>query len=157
MQKICVRIGILAMMFFLMFPIAGSAGPLDQLKNLKIDSKTIMRPATHAVDFQFSNFQLNENTGNESAVWNVDVKISQSIPANLYVVKTLYQNRRGETLLCGRRFGSSRGQPGKNISPDAPVSEKPRLIENNLSGLQSGRRPCSGFANLPAARLWFSG
>jgi hypothetical protein len=152
MQKIFARIGILAMMLFLTFPIAGSAGPLDQLKNLKIDSKTIMRPATHAVDFQFSNFQINDNTGNESAVWNVDVKISQSIPANLYVVKTLYQNRRGETLLAGEDLVLPAGNQGKTFHLTRPFQKNPGLsrITFQVYNQAEGRAAASQTYPLPA-------
>ena len=122
MRKIFGRIGIFALMFFL-FTAAGSAGPLDQLKNLKIDSKTNMRPATNIVDFQFSNFQLNENTGNESAAWNVDVQISKAIPANLYVVKTLYQNRRGETIFSGEDLVLPAGNDGKTFHLTRPFQK----------------------------------
>jgi len=127
MQRIFTWIGIFALMFFLVSPEVGSAGPLDQLKNLKIDSKTIMRPATNIVDFQFSNFQLNENTGDESAVWNVDVKISKPIPSNFYVVKTQYQNRRGETLLSGEDLVLPAGNQGKTFHLTRPFQKSPGL------------------------------
>jgi len=152
MQKIFARIGIFAIMFFLIFTAAGSAGPLDQLKNLKIDSTKIMRPVTNIVDFQFSNFQLNENTGNESAVWNVDVKISKSIPANLYVVKTLYQNRRGETLLSGEDLVLPAGNQGKTFHLTRPFQKGPGLsrITFQVYNQAEGRVAASQSYPLPA-------
>lgn len=127
MQRIFTRIGIAVLMLFFMFSEVSSAGPLDQLRDFKIDSKTIMRPVTKTVDFQFSNFQINENPGNESAVWNVDLKISQSISANLYMVKTTFQNRKGETLLSGEDLVLPAGNVGKTFHLTRPFQKAPGL------------------------------
>ncbi|HPA16081.1 MAG TPA: hypothetical protein PKV75_12540 [Desulfobacterales bacterium] len=152
MRKIFPRIGIFALMFFLVFPEVGSAGPLDQLKNLKIDSKTIMRPATSNTEFQFSNFQLNENTSYESAAWNVDVRISKPIPANLYVVKTLYQNRKGETLLSGEDLVLPEGNQGKTFHLMRPFQKSPGLarITFQVFNQAEGRVAASQTYPLPA-------
>jgi len=154
MRKIFVRIGIFALMFFL-FTATGSAGPLDQLKNLKVDSKTILRPGTSSTEFQFSNFQINENTGNESAIWNVDVKISKSIPANLFVVKTLYQNRRGETLVSGEDMALPAGNDGKTFHLTRPFQKNPGLsrITFQIYNQTEGRVAASQTYPLPAYGL----
>lgn len=151
MQKTLIRIGMIAAMF-LMFPAAASAGPLDQLKNLKIDSKTILRPATNIVDFQYSNFRLDENAGSESAIWNVDLRISKSIPANLYVVKTLYQNRRGETLLSGEDMALPAGNQGKTFHLTRPFQKSPGLsrVTFQVYNQAEGRVAASQTYPLPA-------
>lgn len=127
MQKIFVRIGIFAVMIFL-FTATGSAGPFDQLKNLKIDPKAIMQPKQNAVEFQFTNFKLNPDSGDASRTWNVDLKITQAIAANTYRVKTVFQNRAGETLFSGEDIVLPAGNAGKTFQLTRPFQKEPPAV-----------------------------
>jgi hypothetical protein len=101
MKRVWMSIMILALFSVFIVPVTSIAGPFDQLKNLKIDPKAILQPKATAPEFQFSNFRLNPDSGDASRNWNVDVKITQAISANTYLVKTEFQNRAGETLFSG--------------------------------------------------------
>lgn len=114
------------MIFALLFctsPISGIAGPFDQLKNLKIDPKAVMQPKQSAVEFQFTNFKLNPEASDASRVWSVDLRISQSISTNAYLVKTVFQNRRGDTLFSGDDIALPAGNAGKTYQLMRPFQK----------------------------------
>jgi len=115
----------LALFFLFIIPIGVIAGPFDQLKNLKIDPRTIVKPGVAVPGFQFDNFTLNRESNNASRVWTVDVKISQAIASNLYVVKTIFQNREGVTLFSGEDIPLPAGSAGKTYHLTRPFPKEP--------------------------------
>lgn len=125
MKKLWMSIMILSLFTFLFAPVGGIAGPFDQLKNLKIDPKAIMQPKQNAVEFQFTNFKLNPDSGVASQVWNVDLKITQTIAANSYLVRTVFQNRAGETLFSGEDIVLPAGNAGKTFQLTRPFQKEP--------------------------------
>lgn len=109
----------------LLTPIIGIAGPFDQLKNLKLDPKVVQQPKAVGHGFQFANFKLNPDTGDPSRVWMVDLKVGPSISVNEYVVKTLFQDRRGETLFSGADIPLPAGNAGKTYPLTRPFQKEP--------------------------------
>ncbi len=105
---------------------SAAAGPFDQLKNLKIDPKAAMQPRQKAVEFQFMNFKLNPDTGDASRIiWNVDLKITQPVAANTYLIKTVFQNRGGDTLYSGEDIVLPAGNAGKTYQLTRPFQKEP--------------------------------
>lgn len=125
MKKASVLVLIFGWFSLLFLPLTAVAGPFDQLKNLKIDPKAIMKPKQNAVEFQFTNFKLNPDSGGASQVWNVDLKITQAISANTYLIKTTFQNRAGETLFSGEDIVLPAGNEGKTFQLTRPFQKEP--------------------------------
>jgi len=125
MKKLWMSIMILSLFTFLFAPVSGIAGPFDQLKNLKIDPKAIMQPKQNAVEFQFTNFKLNPDSGGATRIWNVDLKVTQPIAANSYLVRTVFQNRAGETLFSGEDIVLPAGNAGKTFQLTRPFQKEP--------------------------------
>jgi hypothetical protein len=125
MKKALVLVLIFGWFSLLSLPLTAVAGPFDQLKNLKIDPKAIMQPKQNAVAFQFTNFKLNPDSSDPSRIWNVDLKITQAIAANTYLVKAVFQNRAGETLFSGEDIPLPAGSVGKNYSLTRPFQKQP--------------------------------
>ncbi|MFA5243633.1 MAG: hypothetical protein WC029_12510 [Sulfuricella sp.] len=131
---------------FLLLGAVGNAGPLDQLKNFRLDPKSIARPKQTAVEFQFSNFKLKPDSGRDSRTWTVDLRITESIE-NAYLVRTVFQNRGGEVLFSGDDINLPAGNAGKTYhltrqfqkSPDvsAIVFEVFSQAENRAVASQS--------------------
>ena len=155
MKKIWMSLMIVPWFPFLFTPVSAIAGPFDQLKNLKIDPKAIMQPKQNAVEFQFVNFKLNLDSGDAARIWNVDLKITQAIAANTYLVKTEFQNRAGETLFSGEDIVLPAGNAGKTFHLTRPFQKEPpaaRMIfqvhnraENRMVALQ--RYPLSAISS----------
>ena len=97
---------------FLVVGAEGNAGPLDQLKNFRLDSKAIAKPKQTAVEFQFANFKLKPDSGRDSRTWTVELRISESIE-NAYLVRTVFQNRGGDVLFSGDDIDLPAGNAGK--------------------------------------------
>ena len=124
----------------------GIAGPLDQLKNFRLDPKGIAKPKQTAVEFQFSNFKLKPDSGRDSRIWTVDLRISESIE-HAYLVRTVFQNRGGDALFSGDDVDLPAGNAGKTYhltrsfqkSPDvaAIVFEVFSQAENRVVASQS--------------------
>jgi len=109
--------------------ISAVAGPFDQLKNLKVDPKTMI-PAQHrAVDFTFTNFKTTQDAGDAHGVWTVDLKISQSIPANAYLVRAVFQNRDGEALFSSEDISLPAGNAGKTHHLTRPFEKNAKASE----------------------------
>lgn len=125
MKKASVLVLIFGWFSLLFLPLTAVAGPFDQLKNLKIDPKAIMKPKQNAVEFQFTNFKLNPDSGDATRIWNVDLKITQAISANTYLVKTEFQNRAGETLFSGEDIVLPAGNAGKTFQLTRPFQKEP--------------------------------
>lgn len=125
MKRAWMSIMILAGFPLFVAPVSGIAGPFDQLKNLKVDPKAIMQPKQNVVEFQFTNFKLNPDSGDASRVWTVDLKITQAISANTYLIKTTFQNRAGETLFLGEDIVLPAGNEGKTFQLTRPFQKEP--------------------------------
>jgi len=125
MKKVGMLAVILGWVSCLVTPLIGIAGPFDQLKSLKIDPKAVLQPKAAAQGFQFANFKLNPDTGDLSRVWLVDLKVSQSISTNEYVVKTAFQNRSRETLFSGEDIPLPAGNAGKTYKLTRPFQKQP--------------------------------
>lgn len=106
---------------------SGAAGTFDPLKGLGIDPKAIFQPKQPAVEFQFANFRLNPETGDAARVWTAELKISQSIPANTYLVKTVFQGRGGESLFSGDDIPLPAGHAGKTYVLTRPFQRDARV------------------------------
>lgn len=125
MKKTVTTILMLVLFFLFIIPLGVIAGPFDQLKNLKIDPKAIVQPKQNAVEFEFTNFKLNPDSGGASQVWNVDLKITQAISANTYLIKTTFQNRAGEALFSGEDIMLPAGNAGKTFQLTRPFQKDP--------------------------------
>lgn len=102
----------------------GITGPLDQLKNFRLDPKSIARPKQTAVEFQFSNFKLKPDSGRDSRTWTVDLRITESIE-NAYLVRTVFQNRSGDALFSGDDINLPAGNAGKTYHLTRPFQKSP--------------------------------
>ena len=125
MKRVWTSMVILALFFFFIASINSIAGPFDQLKNLKIDPKAILQPKASPPEFQFSNFKLGQNSDGATWVWNVDLKITQAIPANTFLVKTVFQSRAGDTLFSGEDIVLPAGTAGKTFQLTRPFQKEP--------------------------------
>ncbi len=142
----------LSWFFLAALPDYGIAGPFDALKDLKLDPKTIVQPRENAAGFQFVNFSVRQDSGGASRVWNVDLKIGQSISTNTYVVKTVFQNRRGETLFSGEDIPLPAGNTGKIYPLTRPFQREPgaSAITLQVHHRQEGKVVASRTYPLPA-------
>lgn len=82
-------------------PGVSMAGPLDQIKNLKIDADALKRPQRVSEAFQFSNFKLTRASGDMSEAWTVDLSHAQAIGGNVYVLRSLVLDGAGNVLFSG--------------------------------------------------------
>ena len=97
------------------------AGTLDPLKKLGLDPKAILQPQKAAVEFQFSNFRLQADSGQATRSWTVDVRISESIQHG-YLVRPTVQNRAGE-VLSGEDIELPPGAAGKVYHLTRPLQQ----------------------------------
>lgn len=123
MKKLLMAIWI-NVLFLIVTQAGGMAASLDQLKNIIID---IQKPA---VGFQFANFKVSPGPDSGSYTWALDLSINQSISNNTYIVKTLFQNKAGDTLFSGNDITLPAGNAGKTYSLTRRFQR-----DSNLSGM----------------------
>lgn len=98
------------------------AGTLDPLKKLGLDPKAMLQPQKSAVEFHFSNFRLQADSGQATRRWTVDVRINESIEHG-YLVRPTVQNRAGEVILSGEDIELPPGAAGKVYHLTRPLQQ----------------------------------
>ncbi len=102
-------------------PGSGMAGPLDQIRDLKIDANALTRSQRAADAFQFSNFKLTRPSNDASEMWSVDLKFNQATEGNVHVLKSVVRDGAGNVLFSGEDITLPATRAGQSRSLTRPL------------------------------------
>lgn len=113
-------------------PGVGMAGPLDQIKNLRIDASALKPAQRETVTFQFANFKLTRLSSDMPEAWFVELSHSQAVDANVYVLKSVVHDGAGNVLHSGDDIVLPAARAGKRHALTRPLPTRSGIASLTL-------------------------